>query len=209
LDPAHTTPIDRTSTILLDGLAQTMNQGAWIELDERYRPILVGFARRTGYSDDDAAELAQEALGRFISAFRSGGYERERGRLRSWMIGIVRNCMHEHERGAGRQAQFLGQSVVERLPGPDALESMWDTECQKSILQRALGCLENESSFAPKTIQAFEMVALEFQPVKAVSAALGMSTNDVYVAKHRCLRKLVEIVSRLNLVYENEPRGES
>ena len=186
-----------------------MNQAAWAELDERYRPILKGFARRAGYSQDDATELAQEALGRFIGAFRSGGYKRDHGRLRSWMIGIVRNCMHEHERDAARRAQVFGQSVVDRLPGPDELATMWDAECRASILRRALDCLHTESLFAPGTIRAFEMVALEHQPPKTVSETLGMTLNDVYVSKHRCLRRLGEIVTKLEQAYEQDPRGET
>ena len=58
--------LDRTTTALLTGLLDPKNAAAWELSDKRYRPILVGFARNCGLMDDDAAEIAQATIVRFV-----------------------------------------------------------------------------------------------------------------------------------------------
>ena len=80
-----------TTTQLLEGLADPANQAVWQVFDARYRPVLLAFARRLDLSAEDAADVAQEALTRFMTALREGRFDRDRGRLRSWMVGIARH----------------------------------------------------------------------------------------------------------------------
>ena len=82
-------PATRTTTHLLEGLFDPAADSVWQEFDRRYRPIIVGLARKMGLADEDAADVAQETLVRFIKAYRAGQYHREKGRLRSWIIGIA------------------------------------------------------------------------------------------------------------------------
>ena len=79
-----------TTTVLLDGLYDPANSVVWRQFDQRYRPIIIGFARRLGLTDDDAADIAQETLVRFVKEYRAGKYDRTRGRLRTWIIAMVR-----------------------------------------------------------------------------------------------------------------------
>jgi hypothetical protein len=60
-----------TTTHLLDGLFDTENQQAWAEFDSRYRPILIGFLKRMGLSDADAADVAQDTLTCFVQDYRA------------------------------------------------------------------------------------------------------------------------------------------
>src|SRR5262245_26130520 len=43
----------RTTTALLEGLEDAANAPAWQAFDQRYRPLLIGLARRLGLTDDD------------------------------------------------------------------------------------------------------------------------------------------------------------
>ena len=81
----------RTATAMLEDLRDPGNQTVWQEFDTRYRPILIGFARKLGLSNEDSADAAQDALIQFVRSYRAGKYERQRGRLSSWVIGIARN----------------------------------------------------------------------------------------------------------------------
>jgi DNA-directed RNA polymerase specialized sigma24 family protein len=73
----------------LDALAQPDNQPVWTVLDARYRPVIAALTRRIGLSDVDAEEAAQQTLTEFVRAFGEGRYDRGKGRLSSWILGIA------------------------------------------------------------------------------------------------------------------------
>lgn len=194
--------ITRTTTALLDGLADPSDERSWREFDKRYRPIIVAFARRVGLADADTADVAQETLVRFISAYRHGRYDRNRGRLRSWIIGIAKHCIAElRERRASRR-EVHGVSAIADFPGDNELDKIWDAECQQAILREGLTELREGTRIDEGTIRAFELLAFEDQSPAAVAATLGITANDVYLAKHRCLSRLRKILGRLNSAYE-------
>ena len=56
------------------------------------------------------------------------------------------------------------------------------------MVRRALELIRLE--FEPATWQAFWRVQVDDQPVAAVAAALGLSTNAVYKSRARVLRRL-------------------
>lgn len=192
----------QTTSALLEQLLDARNHAVWKEFDERYRPILTGFARRLGLTLADAEDAAQEALTRFVQHYQSGAYDRERGRLRTWMISIARNCVMDALRTRAVRRERRGMSGVVDEPAPDELEAAWDAECRRTIATRALAELRATTRFDDRTIQAFEMLTLENRPPSFVATELGLSVDSVYAAKHRCAKALREIVERLRDVYE-------
>ena len=69
-------------------------------------------------------------------------------------------------------------------------------EWRKAVLADAKSELRQRVS--ERTYQAFELYGLQGRPAEQVAAALGMSTNQVYVAKKRCADLLTGIVARHN-----------
>lgn len=196
------TLIDRTSTALLQGLNDPANEQVWREFDVRYRPILIGFARRMGLGDADAADMAQEALLRFLQSYREGHYDRERGRLRSWLTGIARNCLRDMRRRAERRREHRGLSAIGALPGEDEIDAAWDAECERAILKRGLEELRTTTRTDERTIHAFERLILDDRAPADVASELSITLNEVYLAKHRCLKRLRKIIERLEEAYE-------
>lgn len=196
--------LTRTTTALLEGLLDPADEATWREFDERYRPILVAFALRLGVQAEDAADAAQEALVRFVGAYRSGRYDRDRGRLRSWIIGITRNCVRDLQQKRAARHEF-GLSAAADLADDATLVQAWDEECEQAILRRGLEELRSETRAGAATVRAFELVVLEAMPPARVAAELGLSLNEVYLAKHRCLKRLRSILSRLDQMYEVRP----
>lgn len=194
--------ITRTTSTLLEGLHDPANQDVWQEFDARYRPVLVAFGRRLGLATEDAADAAQEALLRFVKSYRGGKYQRRRGRLSSWLIGIAQHCIADQLRRRAGQREQRGVSALADLPNRDRLAEIWQAECEQEILRQALRALHEETRTDEQTIRAFELLAIEHLPPADVAARLGMTLNDVYLAKHRCLKRLRALVTTLTAAYE-------
>jgi RNA polymerase sigma factor (sigma-70 family) len=204
-----------TTTELLDSLKDAGNAAVWTQFDARYRPVLIGFARHLGLHNEDAADVAQQALLEFIRDFRAGRYERGRGRLSSWLISIARNRAVDLQRSMGRRRAVGGESVIDRLPAqeetshaalqdPGTLSAIWESERRQAILAAALEHLRTHTKTNEKTLQAFELVAVRGVPPEAVARECGMSVDEVYVAKNRVTKQLRAVVEEMTRAYDED-----
>jgi len=197
-----------TTTQLLADLVDSTNDTVWREFDARYRPILVAFSIRLGLSECDAADVAQEALTRFVRGYRAGKYDRTRGRLHSWLIGIAHHCAADVMQKHARQRVRRGESAIVQIEDrEDQLTMIWEGAFQRQLLQRALAQLKDESGADPESLHAFELLAVRGSTPESVSQALSISRDKVYLIKHRCLKRLRSIVSQLAQAYEVNPES--
>ncbi len=181
-----------TTSVLLEALLddrRSQSDGTWLEFDRRYRPVLFSFARKLGLLEQDAADVAQDALVRFVEEFRAGKFDRGRGRLRSWLFAITRTRVDRFRRSRAQSHKVGGESVLAELPGEDELSELWESEWRRAVLSEGMNRLR-ASSINPSTLRAFERVSLDGLAPSAVAADLGMSTNAVYLAKFRVLERL-------------------
>jgi len=191
----------RTTTHLLDALREPGNERTWEELDTRYRPIIASLARRIGLGSSEAEDVAQHTLAEFVRVYREGRYEREKGRLSSWILGIARNtALTALRERAGRGGTPFDGAVAH--VGEDSLRAIWEEEREREIVARALDLLRNDSSIEDRTLRAFELVALRGVPAGEVGVQCGMSTDQVYVARSRVTRRLRGMVRQLTDAYE-------
>lgn len=195
----------RTTTRLIEDLRDAGNAEAWVRFDARYRPVLIGFARTLGFGPEDAAEIAQQTLAEFAEGYRAGRYERGRGRLSSWLIGIARNTAMQTRRRAGRRAaagETVLAGVASPLPDEARLTVIWQRERESAILAEAMLVLRTSSRMEPHTIRAFELFALRGVPAEEVAAQCGIGIDAVYVIKNRLIKRLREIVRDLTAAYD-------
>jgi RNA polymerase sigma factor (sigma-70 family) len=193
-----------TTTALLDRLHDPADEEGWREIDARYRPVIIGLARRVGLADADAADVAQEAMARFARSYREGKYERGRGRLSSWMLGIAHNCIVEAQRSGARKRERPGLTVAADQSVPAELTRLWEDERDREVLNRAFRALADQTKIARRTLDAFDLLVVHQMPPTGVAERLQMTVNDVYLAKHRCLNHLRAIVSDLTNAYVND-----
>jgi RNA polymerase sigma-70 factor, ECF subfamily len=193
----------RTTTMLLEGLFDRSNVEAWSELDGRYRPIIIGFARRLGLNAADAADAAQSTLMQFFTEYREGKYDRSRGRLRSWLVGLakVRVAAVYRERARRREA---GDGPHEHLPDDATLTGLWVDEHREHLLRLAMDRLRETTKTSERSMQVFELLVVREMPVEAVARELGISEHDVYQAKSRVAERLRGILRELEAAYEEE-----
>jgi len=186
-------PATITGTTLLEGLRDPGNQAAWQQYVDRYRPVIVSYARGLGFAADEAEDIAQEALLAFSAAYVRGKYERQKGRLSSWLFGIVHvQAMNWRRKrlahfGPDSPARSTGSSLAD-LPSEQDLEETWCREWRSAVLRQCLEVVRGEVQ--QRTYRAFELFALEGRPAEAVGEELGMTPNAVWVAKRRILRRV-------------------
>lgn len=195
--------LSRTTTAMLDALHNPSDVAAWEEFDVRYRPVLIGFARNLGLDDADAADVAQETLTRFLEQYRDGRYQRERGRLGAWLVGIARYRILDLRRKHGRRP-LRGESAMVDLDDEKGMTEVWEEERRKSVLRQAMDRLRSGSRTDEKTIRAFEMLFVHGMNPQAVADELEMSVQGVYVAKSRIAERLQKLVTQIEQEFDED-----
>ena len=196
--------LERTTTALLTGLFDPANAEAWQAFDRRYRPILIGFARSCGLGDHDAAEVAQDTILRFVEQYRAGMYDRSRGRLGTWLVTIARYRVLDMRHASNSLASIRdGTAVV--LHDDRSVQEAYEGQRRLAILREAILELQQHTRVEPRTIRAFELLYYQGMSAQAVAADLGMSVQDVYLARSRVAARVREIVARIELAYDEMP----
>jgi len=192
-----------TTTTLLDGLCADADGPVWREFDARYRPIILGFCGKLGVGEDDAADVAQDALTRFVQDYRAGRYDRTRGRLRSWIIGIVKYRISDLRRKQALRREARGESAMLDLSAEPEWDAIWEAERRRTLLRQAVGELRETSRMNERTIRAFELYAMAGRPVDEVAAELKLTPGDIYMAKSNVAERLREILQRLDELFDD------
>ncbi len=200
-------PQTMTTSALLAGLNDPENKTVWSQFDERYRPVLIAFGQRLGLNPTDAADAAQETLIQFMRDYRAGKFDRNRGRLFPWVLGIAKHRIADIKRARAARREFRGESAIEEIPNDAELTRIWDAECRQALFCEAMRRLAQTSRLGRNTLQAFRLHVLEHRAPAQVAEALGISVRAVYLAKHRCLGRLRAIVADLSLAYDMSDAG--
>jgi RNA polymerase sigma-70 factor (ECF subfamily) len=189
-----------TRVSLLVRLRDPLDEQAWSEFVELYGPLLRQLARKRGFQDADAADLAQDVFRAVAGAIKRYDPDPAAGTFRGWLSTITRNLMvnlltaqRRHPRGTGDtdMRQFL-----ETQPAPEAEDSaLFDAEYRRRVLDWATGRIRGEYSEA--VWQAFWLAGVEGRPAVEVAGALGLSVGTVYQYKSRVVARLRREIERV------------
>ena len=124
--------ISATNTALLIGLKDPGNGQVWEQFFTRYQPLLISFARRLGLNQTDAEDAAQEALIAFATCYQEGKYDREKGRLRTWLSAITRNKVRNIQERRARECP-VGErasitAMIEQIADEASMSELWEAE---------------------------------------------------------------------------------
>ena len=194
-----------TNTVLLEGLRSAGNDTIWAQFVDRYRPMIVKYAQRLGLNESDAQDAAQHALIAFCTAYQDGKYDREQGRLRVWLFGIARNQIRNlarkrRRRGEvqvgsdGSQTDFFAQ-----LDDENHMENLWEQEWRNAVFRQCLEEVRREVE--PRSVEAFELFAWKGWSAQKVAEHLDMTPNAVFIAKHRIMKRIRELLPKMQEVF--------
>lgn len=184
-----------TSSTLLEGIRDPANGTAWKRFHDRYRPVVICFARKLGLSDTDAQDVAQDTMLAFIEAYRDGRYDPDNGRLRSFLFGIAHHKVIDAQRKRQREVVVADQTDASafllRIQDPHSATEVWEKEWRHRVL---LACLrEVRKEVKKENYRAFVLYALRGIEPAEVARELGIDEDAVYTAKHRITKMICKI----------------
>lgn len=193
--------MDTTRTTLLLRLKGGTDQAAWRTFDQLYRPMLVGYACARGLDLSDAEDVAQQCVQGVLGKINE--YE-HLGSFKTWLRAIAENKICDKFRAKGREVQAsttMWAGRADPQPGPD---DVWESHWWSAHLRHCAEVVRDQ--VAESTFAAFVGYALEGESAAAVADRLGLTANQVYVAKHRVLDRIRGLMLELTGVDMAEAR---
>jgi len=175
---------DATRSTFLAELKDRSNERAWRTFDQLYRPMLVNYALSRGLRSEDAEDVTQQCVQAVLEQI--AGFEHF-GSFKSWLHTIVerRICDLFRRRPELHAGTTFWAGEVDAHPNP---AENWDRQFWLAHVRHCVAAIRHD--IAESTYAAFVAFALEEQPAAAVAQQLGLSANQVYVAKHRVLERI-------------------
>jgi RNA polymerase sigma-70 factor (ECF subfamily) len=194
-----------TRRSLLSRLRDWDDQEGWRDFFQTYWRLIYDVARNAGLSDAEAQEVVQATVISVVKQMPGFRYDPARGRFKGWLLQItrrriadlVRQRMRASGTSVGTPVETLGMEHAERLPDPagGGFEAIWDVEWEKHLFAAAVECVKRQVN--PEQYQLFDLYVVQRWPVKKISATLGVSAGQVYLAKHRVGALLKKELKRL------------
>jgi RNA polymerase sigma factor (sigma-70 family) len=174
-----------TRSSLLGRIKDLDDEASWEEFDGIYRPLLLSYARARGLQADEAEEIAQQCMAAIVSGIEN--FQR-RVSFRGWLHGMIDNKVNDQLRKRRREVGARTRDFENVETPGDNPALLWERQWNRTHLLYCLNEVRNE--VAPVTFEAFEMYVIQELPVSEIMNRLGMTANQVYVAKHRMMARI-------------------
>ena len=167
---------------------------AWRRLAYIYTPLVYGWIRKAGISEEDASDLVQEVFVRVSTAIDRF----EHNSFRGWLLTITQNEIRGWYRQQKKNvADAAGGSValenIQNAPQMDesSIDEIGDDEADSlGLVRRAAETIEGD--FEKKTWQAFWRSTVDGHDTSAIASDLSMTPQAIRQAKFRVLKRLRE-----------------
>jgi RNA polymerase sigma-70 factor (ECF subfamily) len=180
------------------------------EICQIYWFPLYAYIRRRGHSAEDAEDLTQEFFRQLLEHRWIKDVDRNKGKLRAFLITALKHFMAKEWRKASAQKRGAGQRILPldsriaegryastATPGADA-EALFDREWALTLLDLTVKQLEQEYLNAGKadlfaTLKDGLVMAHQAMDYPGMSAELGMTEGAIRVAVHRMRKRFREL----------------
>jgi RNA polymerase sigma-70 factor (ECF subfamily) len=161
---------------------------AWKRLESAYRGLVCWWCRKCGVPVQDIDDLAQDVFTALAQSLPTFDHRSFRGFL--WTI--TRNKIHDYWRQCNREPLAPGGSSLQVLIANVEAESSHmvgsvDT-ATKIVFDAVVRVIQQE--FSATQWNAFWQFAVEGRRAAGVAMELGITRNQVYLAKSRILRRI-------------------
>ena len=188
---------DHTRPSLLRRLRDPSDQSAWVDFDDLYRDLIVGYLRRRGVQATDADDILQMVMLRMSRSLAHFEYDPQAGRFRDYLRRTVENTLRSQRRK--RRPAELHTEVARNLAA-DPDDDLWNDEWRAFHYQRAMLTMRREHD--RRTLETFDLLVAG-KPVAEVAEAMALSKDAVYKIQQRVRRRVQELVAT-QIERENE-----
>jgi RNA polymerase sigma-70 factor (ECF subfamily) len=167
----------------------------------RYRPPVISFILKNGFSKEDAEDLSQEV---FLKIFKDKVLQKadeQKGRFRSLILAVTKNVIKEQirkkmaqKRGGGTPEISLDQLIEEdkglkELVTTDEKDELFDKEWLKNLMQIALQKLKENTIY-------FDVIDLFLKDlsIKQIAEKIGKKEKETQNYFYQAKLKLIKYV---------------
>lgn len=213
LDKARS-PFPTTHWSLVKRVQRGAPDDAWRALEDICRGYwypIYSYLRRSGHGPMDAEDLTQDFFQRVIEEKSILAANEARGRLRSFLLGVLKRMLSDHFRAQGREKRGGGGQIVSfdeaeaegrymhepaDLKSPDAL---YDRAWAEGVLSAAMEKLRDEFVKADDLpifgrLKEFLPLGDNATPYKKVAALAGLSEGAVRLQVHRMRKRYAKLI---------------
>jgi RNA polymerase sigma-70 factor (ECF subfamily) len=188
------------ATLLAQLRQDPSDQAGWEEFVERYGRHIYRWCRQWKLQDADAEDVTQDILVKLTQKLRTFAYDPSRS-FRGWLKTVAHHTWRDFAESRWRarragdtsQVQELMLTLVAREDLAQKLEEAFDLELLEAAEVRV------RLRVAPRTWEAFRLMAFEGLPVAEVAARVQLQVAMVYVAKSKVQKMLQEEIGRLEM----------
>ena len=158
------------------------------------------FAIRLGLDRGRAEEIAQRSAVAFFDSYRRGQYDRSKGRLKSWLLGIARHEIQDDYAERSRRPVTPGQRSdvqdhFDLVDDAHRLSALWDRQWEEHVLTI---CLQRAARrFSERDLRIFKMLTAEGMSVSQVAGRMSLTDSNVATIKHRILAYMRDVRAKI------------
>jgi len=200
-----------TVVLTAGGSDTTRARNALGELCQAYWHPLYYYARRRGYSVEDAEDLTQGFFARFLQRNYLEGLSSEKGRFRAFLLAALKHFLaNEHDR-VGRQKRGGGVAPLSldwqdadaryQIDPADHLspDKLYDRAWATTLLEQVIARLRQECASEGKgqlfeQLKPFLTMGKSDIPYAQAAASLGLNEGAARVAVHRLRKRYRELL---------------
>lgn len=177
---------------LLTRLKDWDDQQGWKRFFDTYWKLIYSVAVKSGLSDAEAQDVVQETVLSVAKKMGEFKYDPALGSFRGWLMKLTRWRIADQYRKRPRGQVEVSHAIREEgrtdvvesvADSENRLESMWDAEWAKNLLDAALSRVKHK--VGARQYQLYDLHVLKEWSVKDVTRTLGVSADQVYQAKSR------------------------
>ena len=191
-----------TSATLLRTLREArsgVDDVAWARFVDMYGPVVHHLVRllSPGISDADTDDAVQDVFVKLVNILRSGAYDSEKGKFRTYLSTLVRRLLVDRYREAvarrrDRQVELDAAEQIGIDDDPGAwMDAKWRIACRMAAERRVM----EESALAEQSREVWRLLSVEGLAVKDAARRLGIPSNTVSKTKRRIETRIAAVLA--------------
>ena len=190
-----------TRSSLLSRLKNASDAAGWQYFVDNYGRLIFQVCMKTGLTRQEAEDIVQDTVAAVAKQMPRFEYDRSKGSFKGWLARGARNHIADYlekkSRETARRVE-LPEEKAQAIAGDQeggSLDEVWESEWRQHLMARALRCVQQQ--LPARSVQIFQMSAVDGWSTEKIAAALRLSRPQVYLARHRAARLVKKEIARL------------